>query len=804
MTEGPGPEINWELTTWEGSRREQLRRWRELSLREKLEGLEEMADLADRLGKAPRTSAAGEKIAEPRVAYSTDAGHSIQLAGCTPEPLMSYLKALGILRLVSEQKDPEARGWWRNDVFWLKSRVLFDGEHAAEAPREILSKFFLEEYRPTPIIAPWAGGSGFFRKDNKKAVEALVRSSEARVDGYARVIRFVQEILRQENIHDKPADEGKSRLIQRYRRELPDKVIAWMDAAMVLQHEGQTFAPVLGTGGNDGRLDFTQNFMQRLVSLGLHTNAAASHEARAWLCLSLFGSPARLASASVGQFAPGRAGGANATQGMEGDSADNPWDFVLMLEGALILAGAVMKRLGIGEGAHAAFPFTVRAVAAGFDSAGTKEEMTSRGELWLPLWERPAIAAEMRHLFGEGRAEVSGRSARNGSDFVRAIAGLGVDRGIARFIRLAFLKRSGKAFLAVPIGRFTVEEREGVHLLRQVDSWLDRFRSACSAKDAPDRLSRALHQIDSAVFDFCRYGGPTLFQRVLITLGRAELELAHGERFRSKQGLRPLAGLSPGWIAAADDGSDEFALALVLAGIHDPEGKIGPLRSNLEPVDWQARERNHLGRWAERDHSVVWSAADLSRNLAAVLSRRLLDGARQGCEHLPVLGASPAPLALVARLLAGELDDRRIEELLWGLILVTPATRPLPWQDSGEAPPLPRVYALLKLLFLPHALVVGGTEIRPKPEAAIPALLAAGHVGEACRIAARRLRAVGLVPLPYTGSRGIRRGSVWSEVPGRSLDGNRLAAALLIPIDSRDAGGLCRLVTRQNPQETEV
>jgi CRISPR-associated protein Csx17 len=38
--------------------------------------------------------------------------HDLELRGCTPEPLMSYLKALGILRLVSEQKDNNTRGWW--------------------------------------------------------------------------------------------------------------------------------------------------------------------------------------------------------------------------------------------------------------------------------------------------------------------------------------------------------------------------------------------------------------------------------------------------------------------------------------------------------------------------------------------------------------------------------------------------------------------------------------------------------------------------------------------------------------------
>ncbi len=94
----------------------------------------------------------------------------IPLAGCTPEPLMCYLKALGILRLVSEQKDPEARGWWKNDVFWLRSLLN----------HEDLVQFFLQEYRPTPIVAPWAGGSGFFSGDNANAVNSLCSSNADR------------------------------------------------------------------------------------------------------------------------------------------------------------------------------------------------------------------------------------------------------------------------------------------------------------------------------------------------------------------------------------------------------------------------------------------------------------------------------------------------------------------------------------------------------------------------------------------------------------------------------------------------
>ena len=44
--------INWELTTWEGARREQLRRWANMPLRDIILALEEMQALAERLAGA--------------------------------------------------------------------------------------------------------------------------------------------------------------------------------------------------------------------------------------------------------------------------------------------------------------------------------------------------------------------------------------------------------------------------------------------------------------------------------------------------------------------------------------------------------------------------------------------------------------------------------------------------------------------------------------------------------------------------------------------------------------------------------
>ncbi len=42
--------VNWELTTWEGVRRLQMRRWAALPLEKVIEALEEMQQLADQFG----------------------------------------------------------------------------------------------------------------------------------------------------------------------------------------------------------------------------------------------------------------------------------------------------------------------------------------------------------------------------------------------------------------------------------------------------------------------------------------------------------------------------------------------------------------------------------------------------------------------------------------------------------------------------------------------------------------------------------------------------------------------------------
>ncbi len=56
--------INWALTTWEGARREQQRRWADLSLREIVLALEEMQALAERLSASADSQTGPARIGD--------------------------------------------------------------------------------------------------------------------------------------------------------------------------------------------------------------------------------------------------------------------------------------------------------------------------------------------------------------------------------------------------------------------------------------------------------------------------------------------------------------------------------------------------------------------------------------------------------------------------------------------------------------------------------------------------------------------------------------------------------------------
>ena len=140
----------------------------------------------------------------------------ITLRGCTPEPLSNYLKALGVLRLIVEQKqDPQAKGYWHNDAFVLVTHLT----------QEEIKRFFLHHYKPTPLVAPWNGSTGFYPKDvaQKNLLRTIQQAKSERFQIYRETIATAQKQVDALGLTVQPKEKEEKRRLLGVFEELEQK-----------------------------------------------------------------------------------------------------------------------------------------------------------------------------------------------------------------------------------------------------------------------------------------------------------------------------------------------------------------------------------------------------------------------------------------------------------------------------------------------------------------------------------------------------------------------------------------------------
>jgi len=732
--------------------------------------------------------------------------NEIELPGCTPEPLMSYLKALGIFRLVAEQKDSEARLSWRGNVAVLQSTLSKDA----------LVTFFLKDYRPTPVVGPWGARSGFYPGSSesaaREALEAILSNSGECFAPYRRTVTIIRDVLHRLGVRSKKdldVNDNYLRLLRTLRNELPDagdddSSLSWFDAVCILTMDDRRFPPLLGTGGNEGSGSYVSTFAQLVGILLIRRErdeaikGALFEDARS-----------RTEGVTVGHFSPGALGGPNGTQGISGGGGANPWDYLLGIEGTLLFAGSVARRLGNQSAGKAAFPFCVDPVAVGYASASDKESAgATRSELWLPIWNRPITLSELQQLLSEGRAELGRRQARNAVEFALAIASLGVSRGLTSFVRYAFVMRYGLSYFAAPLGRIEVKPRPDARLLDDppLREWIGRLRRACSDKEkTPARYQSALRNIDRAIFNFASRSetgndAPHLLQ-VLRSISHAEQTLAGGLSFAKDKYIRPLAGLNSQWLTKVNDDSPEFRLAASLAGIQPTrKQEVGPIRAFLEEV----KVRPYLD-WNPGSTSAVWSKRLLAKNLAAVFRRRQLEAFREGIEGVPTRSHTFARLDDVIEFLNGEIRDEKLADLLWGLICVEPPNEPLRFEASEQN--IPFEFGAPRLLANSRCIAPNGSfwniidgEPNAKHDPDVFHQLATDRsdaISQCVTRAARRLKSGGLI---VTGYRNRRHAGKPIEIVSR-FDPTRLLASMLFPLSDHDLERIANTILYSTEKE---
>ncbi|HUY52870.1 MAG TPA: type I-U CRISPR-associated protein Csx17 [Streptosporangiaceae bacterium] len=716
------------------------------------------------------------------------------LPGLRPEPLASYLAGLGLIRLLGEQSDPAATAAWGPAGLIIDTTV------------EDLAGWLADEYVPTPVLSPWNGGSGFGPKD----VEPKRRMSELKSHSSPRLANFPAAIQAAAKVGADYRAKGwdKQRAVQEFRNQCPDALLPWIDASVVLAGNEAFFPPLLGTGGNDGRLDFSTIFHQRLLDL---LDPAGKSRVRSLACARdlLAGQEAeRLAVAPVGQFDPGAAGGPGSSRFGGAESLVNPWAYVLLVEGALLFAAGAARRHQHGGG-RAAIPFTVYSSPDGSASGAAGEE--SRGEVWVPLWKEAFSLAEIRQLFGEARASWRGRPARRAVDFYAATRTLGVARGIDEFVRYGLQRRNGLAFTAVPVDRIDVRDRPEVQLVARIEDWVARARGS----DASAAVSQAVRRFDADHLMYARDGGALPLARLLGALTKLEQAVGRSGRAKDKVPVRrpPAAGPFLAEFIREEDGTEcpELRIAAGIASCATLRGTDAAtvpdrtMRQILLPVDPPGPSgppggARSGGRW--RDASLVagYGIRPLAQVLADVLAWRSRTAAdepgSQDFRGAPTFRHGLAVRAADLHALAlGQLDMAALD--LW-----LRACLALDWRGVRHTWSVAKPDRLVPTLGLLHPLARGLAPARADGGAPKLALspdwanrLAAGQAravhGEAvARLRQCGWRAVPALPQPVPTASAARV---------LSADGVLLAAAL-VPRCSGFVPVMRRLTTSLRPE----
>jgi CRISPR-associated protein Csx17 len=558
---------------------------------------------------------------------------------------------------------------------------------------------------------------------------------------------------------------------------------------VVLGTDDTFFPPLLGTGGNDGRLDFSTNFHQRLLELLDPADKAMARSAALARDLLAGTQFAPLTFAAVGQFDPAAAGGPGSSRFGAADSLVSPWAYVLLVEGALMFAASAVRRNQHGA-RRAAIPFTVRESPDGSASGANGE--ASRGEVWAPVWRRDFTLPEIRQLFGEARAAWRGRPARQAAEFYAAVGTHGVARGIDEFVRYGLHRRNGLAFAAVPVDRVRVRLRPAVSLAAQLEDWVNQVRRA----EPPGGIGRAMRQFDRAYLEFARAAEPLWLARLLAALTTVEQAVSRSSRTREKVPVRhelPAAG--PFLAELAREECAELRVAAGLASCVTLPGRDGgryparTMREILLPVSPPAAGRSWIKDWQDVPLVAGFGVQPLPQVLAGVLAWRSRTAAD---EHAgrdagdgPAFRGIPTfrrgigvPAADLHALADGRLDATELEMWLRAFLALDWSGVRRDWQPGWKQVPPVIPVSVLGLLHplawgLPSSggidAPAGGRGSGDVPLAMRPdwaARLAAGQVTRVHEEAAGRLRQAGWAAVP--------------PVPGSpGADGILIAAAVV-------------------------
>lgn len=697
--------------------------------------------------------------------------NAIPFEGLNTDCLGNYLAALGVISAIQER-------WQEVRAFWKFGHAVLLVPSALD--REQLAEYLLTTWQPTAFRRWW---------------DAAFKEDKTATKGH-----------------------GVPSALSRGRSNASLEQVRVLDATVIV-HERLITNPLLGPLA--GKVSDKRNFENahlaasqwiatartgETITDGLSTDSRAalkrfqkrpdrSKLAEDWLAHTLFGT----AACDVPQLA-----GAGTWFGVGNRSYNNgqewyregqlsPWSVLFAMQGVFQLVGGVNRRLGTSSRPYAVFPFMSDPARPETESdLGLRRE----GEFWAPLWSYPAARSEIRALFQRGLAKLGVRSASAPHEFAVAALEIGVDGGVAEFARFELRQTtSSQVYESIPRERVVVPRAVSTLaapsslLLQLIESrWIDRL-----PRDTvrPRRFFGLRGPIEAAIVKIGEHPDDALrWQELLLLLANAQSRIDRNKELRKR--CLPIPLLSSGWISRAwPTHSMEIAVASAIASVgwHRDNSSV-PLLANIFGVNLTARGQARQISFPEtRTAEAVWGQGDPIQRLLDVAQRRLVN--TKGLSQSPFAGTKSCPAGLIRRFLSdcSDLDLEVIAKWISPLSLIDWSQ---PAQGAFSDPPVDDLGRVDDGTVMLHALVrpffhrVQKREMLDEHKSIFRSgqlpkvnllrrllqLLRFGEIDEAIQVLRDRYLAVGR--------------AIVMPPQGLVADGERIAAALLIPMSNSD------------------
>jgi CRISPR-associated protein Csx17 len=592
----------------------------------------------------------------------------LHLKGCRHDILGHYLKAIGLLRVLAKctdqvHRDPDAEGWW--DIEQACFCLLSDKYPTMEK----LAEYFAKHYRPTPLAAGWNGDVGL----DEKTAKALGIESERNL-----AISYSKRVVTGKLEGKLPQGKLSTRQAFAAFRDTSEQFLAdCIDAISAPQYSYGGNNPLWLNKATAGRAHVLRTHWEnvsKLEKLRTQKDLAAfvslvtsSLKGQSPITKPQMGKGAPFFSDAIKSYNVG-------SNWIEEKFPFNALDYVLAVEGAFAMRGTVARTLGANTRKFAAFPF----VFDTGDDLVNKDGETKQtaAALWLPIWNRRTTFQELASFIGDAQARLPGKEVRFSAEFSRALYSQGVDAGFSGWQEFRF-KQLITDVPWITTGHYvdTHRRKEATVLnkaLTPLDEshFLDQFawRGGKADSRSPHRVGAAINAtMETAALEPTPHHCLALLESIF----SACRQMCVSESFRKKlsDGRASFFQALPmeEWNTLLDplENQAEFRIARSLASItglqRQGDGKTQsaaqPMLGSLLPLK-RGRSGWFLPGRGDRTQQDVWTSADLTYDLAAVLRRRYVDSLK---DEQPALRAvHGAKLDDVLTFLRGGLDDRLI------------------------------------------------------------------------------------------------------------------------------------------------